>query len=224
MSADEMAPGAEPHATVTLVGATSTILGGDLRTVQEDEQVLVPFTRHNDVVVVPGSRARELVGRLERAGIDGDRISFLRIGDQTVPAHDVTPNPRLDVGPIGQSEERSVVAWAVLWGIIGALIVGLLVLAFSSASAAVWGALGGLVLGGALGALWAAFMRLGASDAWERTLHLEPGERAAVAVHLDDPDGNAGVTSILSPYGVWVFAADGSVVRRPAPGEAQLER
>jgi hypothetical protein len=224
MPADEIHGGGSAPGSVTLVAATSTILGTPLGDVHEEEQVLVPFTRHNDVVVVPGASARELVGRLERAGIDGDRISFLRLGELSAASGDVTPRPRLDVGPIGQTEERSVVAWAVLWGLIGAIVLGLLVLAFASAGAALWGALGGLALGGALGALWAAFMRLGASDAWERTLHVEPGDRAAVGVHLDEPDGNEGVTSILSPYGVWVFAADGSVVRRPASGEAQLER
>jgi hypothetical protein len=224
MPAGEMHDSGSAHGSVTLVAATSTILGTSMGAVHEEEQVLVPFTRHNDVVVVPGQRARELVGRLERAGIDGDRISFLRLGEVGNEIDDTTPKPGLDVGPIGQSEERSVVAWAVLWAIIGAVIVGLLVLAFASASAALWAALGGAALGGALGALWAGFMRLGASDAWERTLHMEPGERAVVAVHLDEPDGDESVTSILSPYGVWVFASDGSVVRRPSNGEAQLDR
>jgi hypothetical protein len=210
---------------VTLLGATSTILGARVAGVTEEEQVLVPFTRHNDVVVVPGSAARALVGQLERAGIDGDRISFLRLeATPTGVPHDTTPSPRLDAPAIGQPEERSVVAWAILWGLIGAVIVGLLVLAFSSATAALWAALGGLLLGGSIGALWAAFMRIGASDAWERSLHMEPGERAAVGVHLDEPDGDDGVTSILSPYGVWVFAADGSVVRRPDASEVPRDR
>ena len=209
---------------VTLVAATSMILGTPLH-VQEDEQVLVPFTRHNDVVVVPGGRARELVSRLERAGIDGDRISFLRLDPASVGERaDATPSPRLDVGPIGQPEERSVVMSAVLGGIIGAAVVGLVVLAIADAGAAVWGAIGGLLLGGAIGGLWGAFSRIGASDAWERSLHLASGERAAVGVHLDDPAGNDGVTEILSPFGLWVFASDGSVVRRPDRGEAQRDR
>jgi hypothetical protein len=93
--------------------------------------------------------------------------------------------------------------------------IGLFVLLLSDAGSALWGALGGLVLGGALGALWGSFRRLGASDAWERSLHTGDGARAALAVHLDDPGGNERVTEILTPYGVWVFAYDGSVVRRP---------
>jgi hypothetical protein len=206
---------------VTLVAATSTILGTPLN-VQEDEQVLVPFTRHNDVVIVPGKRARDLVTRLERTGVDGDRISFLRLDEASLNGR-ATPSPRLDVGPIGQRAERSVAVSALLCGIIGAAVVGLVVALFADASAAVWGALGGLVLGGALGGLWGAFSRVGASDAWERSLHVESDERAVVGVHLDEPDGKSGVTDILSPYGLWVFASDGSVLRRPDQGEARRD-
>jgi hypothetical protein len=227
MPPGETAPAHDPHEQVTLVGATTTILGGPIGPVHEAEQVLIPFTRHNDVVVVPGDEARQLVSRLEQAGIDGHRISFLRIGELSARAAGTTPAPGLDVGPIGQHEERSVVASALLWGIAGAIVAGLLVLAVASATPALWATVGGFVLAGAIGALRSGFRRLGASDAWERSLHMESGERAVIGVHLDEPDGNDGVTSILSPFGVWVFAADGSVVRRPADhggGEARRSR
>jgi hypothetical protein len=197
-----------------LVSAASTILGRPLH-VQEDEQVLVPFTRHNDVVVVPGRNARDLVSRLERAGVDGDRISFVRLDHASLDGGDATPAPRLDAPRIGQRDERSVVASVLICGIIGAAVVALIVLAFADASGAAWGALGGFALGGALGGLWGVFGRLGASPAWERSLHLEGGADAAVGVHLDDPAGDDDVVDILRPYGLWPFAHDGSVVRRP---------
>jgi hypothetical protein len=200
----------------TLVGATATILGRRPMGVQEDEQVLMPFTVHNDVVVVPGDRARQVVTELERAGVEGDRISFLRLDrDSLSPSRDATPQPGLDVGPIGQTEERSVVVLAAIGAVVGAIVVGALVWLLTDGETALWAALGGLALGGALGALWGSFRRLGASDAWERSLHVDPGARAAVAVHLDDIDGNGRVTEILTPHGLWVFAADGSVLRRP---------
>jgi hypothetical protein len=210
---------------VTLVAAASTILGKPLH-VQEDEQVLVPFTSHNDVVVVPGRNARDLVSRLERAGVDGDRISFVRLDHASLDGGDATPSPRLDAPPIGRRAERSVVASVLVCGIIGAAIVALVVWAFADASAAAWGALGGFALGGALGALWGVFGRLGASPAWERSLHLEGDGQAAVGVHLDDPHGDERVVEILRPYGLWQFAHDGSVVRRPdgsAASEDQRE-
>jgi hypothetical protein len=203
-------------AGVTLVSAASTILGRPLQ-VQEDEQVLVPFTHHNDVVVVPGRKAKDLVSRLERAGVDGDRISFVRLDEETLHGGDWTPEPRLDAPPIGRHDERSVVASVLLCGVIGAAVVALIVLAFSDASGAAWGALGGFALGGALGGLWGVFGRLGASNAWERSLHVDADGSAAIGVHSDDACDD-GIADIMRPYGLWEFAHDGSVVHRPDDG------
>jgi hypothetical protein len=182
--------------------------------VQENEQVLLPFAEHNAVAVVPSAQARGVISALERAGVDGDRISFLRLdAPSRSPALDATPSPGLDVGPIGQRDEMSVVARALLAAVAGAVVIGSMVLVVADAESALWAALGGVALGGALGALWGIFRRLGASDAWERSLHTDAGARAMIGVHLDAADGDPRVTQILEPYGVWVFARDGSINR-----------
>jgi hypothetical protein len=213
------ATGSAAHG-VTLRTVAATMLGRSgaavQETVQENEQVLLPFTDHNAVAVVPSAQARGVISALERAGVDGDRISFLRLdAPSRSPALDATPLPGLDVGPIGQREEMSVVARALLGAVAGALVVGLMVLVVADAESALWAALGGLALGGAVGALWAIFRGLGASDAWERSLHTEAGARAVIGVHLDAAEGDPRVSEILEPYGVWVFARDGSM-RRPS--------
>jgi hypothetical protein len=212
------ATGSAPQG-VTLRTVAQTVLGRSgavvQETVQENEQVLLPFAEHNAVAVVPSAQARGVISALERAGVDGDRISFLRLdAPSRSPALDATPSPGLDVGPIGQRDEMSVVARALLGAVAGALVIGLMVLVVADAESALWAALGGVALGGALGALWATFRRLGASDAWERSLHTDAGAQAVIGVHLDAAEGDPRVAEILEPYGVWVFARDGSM-RRP---------
>jgi hypothetical protein len=200
---------------VTLVTATATILGHAPGPIDEREQVLVPFTGHNIVALVPGSRSRGVITELERGGVEGHRISYLRaIGS----GGSATPEPRLDAGSNGRHEELPVVAGAALGALGGALLVGLLVLVLTDPEPAAWAALGGLLLGGALGAFWAVFRRLGASTAWERSLHTAPEERTLVGVHLDAPvdaTEDSRVREVLAPFAVWVFDRDGTVVQRP---------
>jgi hypothetical protein len=211
------------HRAFTLFDATQVILGHSPGDVQANEQVLIPFTRRNDVALVHGDQARGVVVALERAGVEGDRISFLRLDDASVtPQGDATPTPRLDIDrPLHSREERSVAVGALIGAVVGAVLAFLVVLAIADVKAAVWALLGGGVLGGALGTLWAGFGRLGASDAWERSLHADPDAWAVIGVHLDDDGSRDRASEILEPYGVWVFDHDGSVLRRPPAGGNQ---
>lgn len=207
---------AKTQGAFTLVEATGVILGRPLPHVQTEEQVLVPFTRRNAVYMVNGADARNEVVALEETGIDGTRISFLRLDsaslstdeDATPPAQNVSANSE-------RSSERKVAAGVAMGAVAGAVVFGLLILAVAGTPAAWWGVLGGIALGGALGGLWAGFTRLGASDAWERSLHIDPEAYAVIGVHAEDDDGLSRVDSVLDSKHVWLFGHDGTVLRRP---------
>ena len=70
----------------TLVQAAGVMLGQPIEQVQQDEQVLVPFTEHNAAFIVPGDRARRVIIELEETGIEGTRISFLRLDSASLSA------------------------------------------------------------------------------------------------------------------------------------------
>lgn len=200
----------------TLVEATGVVLGRQIGYVQDDEQVLVPFTGCNAVFVVSGDRARDTVVALEETGLDGTRISFLRLDTASLSAdEDATPPSQVVSASSESRSERSVVKGAILGGIGGAVVIGLIVAALTTASAGLWAALGGLALGGALGGLWAGFNRMGASDAFERSLHVDPEGYASIAIHMDDEDGMNRVSNVLKSHQVWLFGRDGAVLRRP---------
>lgn len=200
----------------TLVEAAGVMLGRPIPHVQQDEQVLVPFTERNAVFIVHGDRARRVVIELEETGIDGTRISFLRLDSASLSTdEDATPSSQVISADSERRSERAVIVGAIIGGVAGAIIVGLLLLIVSGSTAAVWGALGGLALGAALGGLWAGFSRMGASDAWERSLHIDPEAYAAIGVHGDSDDGLARVRSVLDSHHVWLFDRRGGVLRRP---------
>ncbi|HEX7096487.1 MAG TPA: hypothetical protein VF183_11430 [Acidimicrobiales bacterium] len=199
---------------VTVVDAAAVMLGRPLH-VQRDEQVLIPFTGRNAVALLDGEDARHVVVELEQTGIEGDRISLLRLDRGTLDdRRDATPGPRLDSRRTRHEESR-VLAGAVLAAIVGAVVIGLIVWALSDLTTAIWGAIGGAALGGALGALWSLFGRVGASPAWERSLHVERGGSAVVGVHVDDDEEVARARSVLGDDRTWLFARDGSVMHRP---------
>lgn len=204
------------HGAYTLVDATAVILGRSIAHVQDDEQVLVPFTKRNAVFVVNGDDARQVVVALEETGLDGTRISFLRLDDASLSSdRDATPSSQIISANSEGRTVRAVVVGAALGGVIGAAVLGVLLLVIASRTAALWGLFGGLALGAALGALWTAFNRMGASDAWERSLHVDPEAFASIAVHSDDDDGLRRVGHVLEGRPVWVFAGDGVVLRHP---------
>lgn len=205
--------GAPSGNSFTIVDAAAVILGRPLR-VHAEEQVIVPFTGRNAVAVLRGEDARQAVVDIEGSGIEGDRISFLRLDEATLTRDgDPTPAPSLDPGG-ARREESGVAAGVAIGAIVGAVVIGLVVWALADGTTAIWGAVGGAALFGALGGLWAMFRRVGASPAWERSLHLDSGDQAIIGVHVDDGQ----IDDVCSVFGVertWIFAADGAVLHKP---------
>lgn len=205
--------GAADRRSFTIVDAAAVILGRSLR-VQADEQIILPFTGRNAVAVLRGDDARRAIVDIEGAGIEGDRISFLRLDEASLTRDgDATPSPSLEPTDARREESR-VAAGVAIGAIAGAVVIGLLVWALADGTTAIWGAIGGAALFGALGGLWSVFRRVGASPAWERSLHVDPRDHAVVGVHVDDGQ----IDDVCDVFGVdrtWVFAADGSVLHKP---------
>jgi hypothetical protein len=200
----------------TLVDAAGVMLGRSIDHVQQDEQVLVPFTERNAAFIVPGDQARDVVVRLEETGIEGTRISFLRLDSASLSANeDATPPSQVISADSERRTERAVITGVAIGAVVGGVVIGLLALILAGTTAGIGGLLGGLALGGALGGLWTAFSRMGASDAWERSLHVDPSAYAAIGIHTDSDDGLARVQNVLDSQQVWLFDRAGGVLRRP---------
>jgi hypothetical protein len=200
----------------TLVQAAGVMLGQPIEQVQQDEQVLVPFTEHNAAFIVPGDRARRVIIELEETGIEGTRISFLRLDSASLSAdEDATPSSQVISANSERRSERTVVVGAAIGAVVGGVVIGILALILGGATAGVGGLLGGIALGGALGGLWAGFTRIGASDAWERSLHVDPDGYAAIGIHTDSEGAMARVRNVLDSQQVWLFDRNGGVLHRP---------
>lgn len=197
----------------TIVEAAAVILGHPLR-VQTDEQVIVPFTGRNAVAVLPGDEARRAVVEIEGSGVEGDRISFLRLDEASLTSDgDATPSPSLEPGGVHRAE-GGLAAGVAIGAVVGAVVIGLIVWALADGTTAIWGAIGGAALFGALGGLWSLFRRVGASPAWERSLHIDARDQAAIGVHVDEAQIDD-VRDVFGAERTWVFAADGAVLHRP---------
>ena len=119
----------------TLVEAAGVMLGRPIPHVQQDEQVLVPFTERNAVFIVHGDRARRVVIELEETGIDGTRISFLRLDSASLSTdEDATPSSQVISADSERRSERAVIVGAIIGGVAGAIIVGLLLLIVSGST------------------------------------------------------------------------------------------
>jgi hypothetical protein len=182
---------------------------------------LPPFATHNVVVAFDDSmQAREALLALERAGIDGSKLSYLGIepsADQTIDER----TSELD------NAELSFVARGTAKGgtygtIGGAAIGGALMLIpgiGTIAGAGILGAaLGGGAFGGVLGGIWGGFNRMGASQAWDEVFHdIEEG-LVLVGVHTDDPEEIRRACDVLPTFRRRMFDHQGQTVDDDAEG------
>lgn len=214
-SGQEPRVGPTPAAT-TLIDTAPAVLGHSIRVAQRADQVLLPFGETNAVVRTPPEAARPLILELEHAGIGGEHISFLHVAedsDQQPGLYQAVPTPGYAPTPGFRDARNTVLIGAVIGALAGALIAGVIVGLVASTAAGWWAALGGAALGSALGALWAGFSRIGASDAWERSLHVTEDDTVLVGVHADDTRTIERAEPVLRRYRVWWFAKDGTPVQ-----------
>jgi len=176
---------------------------------------LPPFAAYNVVVAFDDSKdAREAVLALERAGIDGAKLSYLGIE----PSAEQTTDERtaeLD------HEELSFVARGTAKGgslgtLGGAALGGAIMLIPGIGpvvGAGVLGAaLGGGFFGGVVGGIWGGFNRMGASQAWDEVFHdIEEG-LVLVGVHTDDPDEARRACTVVPAFRRRMFDHEGNAI------------
>lgn len=174
---------------------------------------LPPFATHNVVVAFDDSKdAREALLALERAGIDGSRLSYLGIE----PSADQTIDER--TAEIDSAELSFVGRGTAKGGSIGtvggAAIGGALMLVpgiGTVVGAGVLGAaLGGGFFGGVLGGIWGGFSRMGASQAWDDVFHNIEEGLVLVGVHTDDPEEIRRACDVLPTFRRRMFDHEGN--------------
>jgi hypothetical protein len=164
--------------------------------------------------------ARAAVLELEAEEIDDARIGLVVLGTPT----DATETAGVDPEGVG----RTILPRILLGGGMGAAMgagVGALIAAVAGARPAfvVAAALAGAALLGVIGAFWATFPRLGASDAYRQTFVDDSlDELNIVSLHTDDSSEAERAITRLSNHpelAVRLLDADGATVpRRPDGG------
>ncbi len=150
-------------------------------------------SEHNVVAVYEDARqARNVIESLEAAGIDGKDISLLG-AELAAPGENVTEGAK-------DNPALRTVQFAVIGGLVGAVIVGLvaaLVLQdLPLPIAAGLGAFSGATVGGVIG----ASMRIGIAEAWRDTfLELREGN-VAVGVHVTDAADIARAAEVMEKH------------------------
>jgi hypothetical protein len=166
----------------------------------------------------PGA-ARTAVLALEAEEIDDARIGLVVLGPPTVEAETEGVDPE-GVG-------RTILPRILLGGAIGAAIGaggGALIAAAAGARPAfvASAALAGAAILGVLGAIWATFPKLGASDAYRQTfVDDELDELNIVSLHTDDPtEAERAITRLSShpELAVRLLDGDGATVPQREAG------
>jgi hypothetical protein len=159
--------------------------------------------------------ARAAVLELEAEEIDDARIGLVVLG----PSTDETAPDGIDPEGVG----RTILPRILIGGALGAVVgagVGAIIAAVAGARPAfvVAAALAGAALVGVLGASWATFPRLGASDAYRQTfVDDDLDELNIVSLHTDDPSEAERAMTRLSRHpelAVRLLDADGATVGR----------
>jgi hypothetical protein len=179
---------------------------------------LPPFATFNAVAAfADANAAREALLRLERARIDGSKLSFL-----AVDSSDQTINERSSELDHEQSSfvARGTAKGGSLGTIGGAAVGGALMLIpgiGTVVGAGVLGAaLGGGFFGGVVGGIWGGFNRMGASAAWDETFHDIGNGVALVGVHTDDRAEFDRAREALDGDRVRLFDQNGKPLDEPA--------
>lgn len=163
--------------------------------------------------------ARTAVLELEAEEIDDARIGLVVLG----PPTDEAETQGVDPEGVG----RAILPRILLGGALGVAVgagAGAIVAAVAGAQPAfvVAAALAGAAIVGVIGAIWATFPRLGASDAYRQTfVDDELDELNIVSLHTDDPSEAERAIARLSSHpelAVRLLDADGAAVPRREGG------
>jgi hypothetical protein len=152
---------------------------------------LPPFATFNAVAAFTDAHAaREAILRLERAGIDGSKVSFVAFdeSDQSIDQR----SSEMDHEQVGFVARGTAKGGSL--GTIGGA------------------ALGGGFFGGVIGGIWGGFNRMGASAAWDETFHDIENGMALVGMHTDDRKELDNALRSLDGERVRVFDRDGKAV------------
>jgi hypothetical protein len=184
---------------------------GDATATENMAADLPPFAEFNAVAAFSeASAAREALLMLERAGIDGSKLSFLGLdtSDQTLDER----TSELDHAQTS-FVARGTAKGGSLGTVGGAVVGGALMLIPGIGpvvGAGVLGAaLGGGFFGGVLGGIWGGFNRMGASTAWEETFHEIHDGLTLVGVHTDDKAEFDRARDLLADARLRLFDRDG---------------
>ena len=163
--------------------------------------------------------ARTAVLELEAEEIDDARIGLIVLG----PPTDEAETRGVDPEGVG----RAILPRILLGGPLGAAVgagAGAIIAAVAGARPAfvAAAALAGAAILGVIGAIWATFPRLGASDAYRQTfVDDELDELNIVSLHTDDPSEAERAITRLSSHpelAVRLVDADGATVPRREAG------
>ncbi len=135
---------------------------------------------HNLVAAISGlAAARDLIERLERAGVDADHISLL--GAQLAGTEDVA-DPAGSDSPVAETATGAATGALTGAGVAAAAGVALGIPGVGPLVAGgIWA-----VLGAAVGSLVGAATHTGLSEAWLHTFETVKAGNVAVGVHTDD--------------------------------------
>jgi hypothetical protein len=159
--------------------------------------------------------ARAAVLELEAEEIDDARIGLVVLG----PPTDETEPDGIDPEGVGRTILPRILTGGALGAVVGAGV-GAIIAAAAGVRPAfvVAAALAGAALVGVLGAFWATFPSLGASDAYRQTfVDDELDELNIVSLHTDDPSEAERAITRLSSHpelAVRLLDADGATVGR----------
>jgi hypothetical protein len=175
---------------------------------------LPPFATFNAVAAFTDApSAREAILALERAGIDGSKVSFVAYdnSDQSIEQR----SSEMDHEQVGYVARGTAKGGSL--GTIGGAALGSALMVVPGigtiVGAGVLGAaLGGGFFGGVIGGIWGGFNRMGASAAWDETFHDIENGMALVGVHTDDREELEHALRSLDGERVRVFDRDGKAV------------
>ena len=174
---------------------------------------LPPFAAYNVVIAFDDSKAaREALLSLERANIDGSKLSYLGIE----PSADQTTDERTaeldsaELSYVGRGTAKGGSIGTVGGAAIGGALMLIPGIGTVVGAGVLGAALGGGFFGGVLGGIWGGFNRMGASQAWDEVFHdIEEG-LVLVGVHTDDPDEMRRACGVLPTFRRRLFDHQGN--------------
>jgi hypothetical protein len=164
------------------------------------------------------TKAREAIVALERAGVDGSKISYLAL-DRPDAEHPIA-DAEVDAGElrqIGRSTAKGIALGCVVGAVFAIAFMLISGVAPEEGWASVGVALGGAAAGGIVGGIWGAFSNMAEGPAWDGTFVALTDGVAIVGVHTNERRGLERAIAVLPPES-HLFDRDGNdVTQAPRP-------